>query len=75
MVFEPLVLQRVQGGGHAAAAVGEDGAGVGVHGHDRGVAEQPPEVQLVAHLATDGGNEAHGGGLVVDHADGALGRR
>ena len=68
----PLVLQRVDGGGHAASAVGEDGAGVRVHGHDRRIAQKAAEVQLVANLLADGGDDAHGGGLVVDHADGAL---
>ena len=52
--------------------MGEHGAGVGVHGHDRRIAEQAAEVQLVADLLADCGDDAHGGGLVVDHADGAL---
>lgn len=69
---ESLVLQAVDRGGHAASAVGEDGAGVSVYGHDGGVSQKAAELQSVADLLADGGDDAHGGCLVVDHADGAL---
>ena len=69
---ESLVLQAVDRGGHAASAVGEDSAGVPVHGHDGGVSQKAAELQSVADLLADGRDDAHGGCLVVDHADGAL---
>ena len=35
-----LLSGNVDGCGHAASAVGEDGAGVSVHGHDGGVSQK-----------------------------------
>ena len=38
----------------------------------RGGAQQAAELSLVPHLFAGGGDEADGGGLGVDHADGRL---
>ena len=64
-----LVLQRVQRCGHAAAAMREHGTCMIVNGHDRRIAEEPTEIETIADLLADCGDEAHGGRLVVDHAD------
>ena len=66
------VLQCLHRGGDAAAAVDHDGGAVLADGHDGRVAQQAAEVQHVAGLVADGGDDAHGGGLAVHHADGGL---
>ena len=43
-----------------------------VHGHDGAIAQQTAKVQHLAGLAANGGNDAHGGGLAVHHADGGF---
>ena len=37
--------------------------------HDRRTAQKPAEVHSVPHRFPGGGDNAHGGGLVIDHAD------
>ena len=49
-----------------------DRGAVPADGHDGRVAQQAAEVQHVAGLVADGGDDAHGGGLAVHHADGGL---
>ena len=43
-----------------------------MHRHDGRRAEQPPERDLVADLLARRGDQAHGGRLGVDHADGSF---
>jgi hypothetical protein len=43
-----------------------------VHRHDRRGAEQAAELDLSPDRLARGRDEAHGGGLGVDHADGGL---
>ena len=67
-----LILQRLHRGGESAAAVDEDGGVTLVDRHDGAVAQQAAEVQHFARLAADGRDDADGGGLAVDHADGGF---
>ena len=62
---EKSVLQRLHGSRQAAAAVDEHRGVVAVHRHDGTIAQQTAEVQHLAGLAADGGDDAHGGGLAV----------
>ena len=66
------VFQCLHRGGDAAAAVDHDRGAEPADGHDGRVAQQAAEVQHVAGLVADGGDDAHGGGLAVHHADGGL---
>ena len=43
-----------------------------MRGHDRRAAQQATELDHIAHAQTHGRDNAHGGGLVVHHADGSL---
>ena len=43
-----------------------------VHGHDGTIAQQTAKVQHLTGLAADGGDDAHGGGLAVHHANGGF---
>ena len=40
-----------------------------MHRHDRGAPQQPTELDGISHAQANGGNHAHGGGLVVHHTD------
>ena len=54
-------------------AAGDEGSrAAGIDRHDRRGAEQPAEVHAVADRLSGRGNDAHGGRLVVHHADGRL---
>ena len=66
------VLQRLHRRGQTAAAVDEDGGVALVDGHDGAVAQQTAEVEDLARFAADGRDDADGGGLAVDHADGGF---
>ena len=66
------VFQCLHRGGDAAAAVDHDRRAVLADGHDGRVAQQAAEVQHVAGFMADGGDDAHGGGLAVHHADGGF---
>ena len=52
--------------------VDHDRGAVPADGHDGRVAQQAAAVQHVAGLVADGGDDAHGGGLAVHHADGGF---
>jgi Zn-dependent protease len=67
----PLVPQRLDGGGDAAAEMHEGLAGPAVADlHDRGGPEQAAEIHALAGFRPGHGDQPHGGRLVVDHADG-----
>ena len=60
----------MDGRGNASAEIDEGGGVAGVHGNDLGLTEQTAEDGGFAHALAGNGNDAHGGGLGVDHADG-----
>ena len=66
------VPQRVQRGGDSAAAGDKLRRALAVYRHDGRTAQQTAEVHPVADLFPDGGDQANGGGFVVDHADGGF---
>lgn len=63
------VFEAVDRGGDSPAAIDEVGAAEPAHGHYLRAAKQSTELDFVACLLTDYGDEPDCGGLVVDHAD------
>ena len=57
---------------YAPATVYEAVAGERIDGHHGCIAEQSAELYCVAHLLAYDRYDAHGGGLLVYHADGTL---
>ena len=43
-----------------------------MYGHDRGRSQQAAKLHRIPHLAAGGRDQAHGGGLGIDHADSCL---
>ena len=67
-----LILQRLHGSRQAAATVDEHRGVTLIHRHDGAIAQQTAEIQDLACLAADGGNDADSGGLAVHHANGGI---
>ena len=58
-------------GSRDATAQTDEGAGIALgHGDDGRLAQQAAEAHFLAHALAGHGDDAHGRGLVVDHADG-----
>ena len=70
--FLTLVLQALDRCGDPAAAVDEIRRRSGIQAHDGAVAEKPAEIERIADLLPDGGDDAHRRGLGIDHADGGF---
>ena len=68
--FSRSVLEGVDRRGDAAAELHEARRVAAGHADDRSFAEQAAEDGLFADALAGHGNDAHGGGLGVDHADG-----
>ena len=67
-----LILKGVDGRWNTSATVHEQCAGELVDGHDGRTAEQSTPFDGIADLFTDDGYDAHGGCLLVDHANGCF---
>ena len=65
-----LVFQALDGRRNAAAAVDEPRGRAGGDRHDGRAAQQAAELHHIPHLFANGRNDAHGGRLGVDNADG-----
>ena len=65
----PLIFQTVDRGRDAAAEANEVGGVALGHGDNGGLTEETAEGDFLAHALAGYGDNAHGGGLVVDHAD------
>ena len=62
----------MDGGRDAASSIHETLGGEGVDGHDGGIAKESAKFYGVANGLADNGNDTHGCGLLVDHANGTL---
>ena len=58
--------------GDETTAVDEGGVAYLVNRNDWGVAQQAPEVDLVASLGARGRDDAHCGGLMIHHTNGGF---
>src|SRR5438477_3661350 len=67
-----LIPQAVHRRGNPATAANKLIGRKAIHCHDRSAAQQAAELNHLADLASRHRNEAHGGGLVIHHADGHL---